>query len=802
MILSDAVPLLTLTGPGGVGKTRLALQLVAELGDQFVDGISFVSLAAIRDPDLVAPTLALAVGVPETGARSPLEGLRASLQEKELLLVLDNFEHVVEAAPLVAELLTSCPRLKFLVTSRTVLRLRDEHESSVPPLSIPDLSHLPSLADLAQYEGIALFVQRAAAANPGFALTEANASAIAEICARLDGLPLAIELAAARCRLLTPSALLARLTNRLLVLTGGARDQPVRLRTMRDAVAWSYDLLSPPEQTLFRRLAVFVGSFSLAAAEYLGRSDAEVATGLGPNHSAPDSTVLDLIGALVEQSLLMQPEHADGELRFSMLQTIREFALEQLRLGGHEEDVRERHAAWSVTMAEEADIAVRGRAQIAWLARLESDHDNLRSALSWSLECGNPMVALRLAGALHWFWFQRGHWVEGRQWLERSLAEAGDCAPISDRARAMAGLGLLTFVLSDYPTSRACLEACISLCREADHEQGLAYATLYLAWPMLVQGHYQRVRELASESLARFRALGDRWGSVAALCSLGSAEMDLQAEQNVARSLLERGLAEATEIGDAWSIARAANCLGEIARGEGDLERAEALYTQALALMRELGPSKHASLVLHNLGQVALLRGDAPRGASLFADALRLQTNLGDRRGQSLTLSGLAALAASTQSAERAARLFGAADTLVASAGVVVESLDLDATARHRIATRARLGESAYVAAWEAGAALPLPQAIAEGLALAQFIADEKPSNTVSGDSSPSPYGLSHREQDVLRLIVEGHSNQQIADALFISHKTVRNRVSIILSKLGVESRTAAATLALRNGLV
>ena len=443
---------------------------------------------------------------------------------------------------------------------------------------------------------------------------------------------------------------------------------------------------------------------------------------------------------------------------------------------------------------------MRGREQLTWLSRLESEHDNLRAAMAWALAQGDADLALRLAGSLHWFWFQHGHWAEGRRWLERTLDDPGAAAPNSERAKALAGLGLLTFTLSDYATSRAWLEESIAVSHEAGDNRGIAYGMLCLGWPTLVQGDYDGMRTLVEDSLARFRELDDRWGMVAASCSLGIAVMDLQSDVERARSLIEESLVRANELGDVWSIARAANCLGELARAEGDYDRAAARYEEALTLFRTLGQSKHLPLVLHNLGQVAALRGDVRRGTACFAEALTLQSDLGDRRGQGLSLAGLATIAALLHQPERAARLFGAADALLASAGVAMEAQDMAACELQRAASRSQLGAAAFAAAWEAGAALPQQQAIAEGLELAREVSAREVTATEPGRSSS--FGLSYREIDVLRLLVEGHSNPEIAATLFISHKTVRNHVTSILAKLGVESRTAAATFALRHGLL
>jgi DNA-binding CsgD family transcriptional regulator/tetratricopeptide (TPR) repeat protein len=480
-----------------------------------------------------------------------------------------------------------------------------------------------------------------------------------------------------------------------------------------------------------------------------------------------------------------------------MLETVREFSLERLEASGEAAAVRERHAALFTAVAAEADVKLRGREQIAWLARLETEHDNLRAAMAWALARGDAELALRLADGLHWFWYLHGHWAEGRRWLERALGAAGATAPSPERAKALAGAGLLSFALSDYATARARLEESIAVSREAKDNRSLAYAMLHLAFPTFVQADYAGARALTTESLTLFRELNDRWGIVTALCSLGKAVLNLRSDVSQARSILDESLAGARELEDAWCVARAANILGDLARGQGEYDRATALFEEALTLFRRLGQSLHVPLVLHNLGQVAALRGDARQGTDYVAEGLVLLRDLGDRRGEGFCLAGLATMAALFGQPERAARLFGASDALHAAAGVTMEWPDFDVYERQRAATQVQLGTAEFAAAYDAGAALPHQQAIAEGLAFAAEVRSAAPVNPPPADA----LGLSPREREVLRLLIEGLSNPEIARALFISHKTVRNHVTNILTKLGVESRTAAATFALRQGL-
>ena len=607
------VRLVTLTGPGGVGKTRLALQATAELLDTFEDGAFFVSLAPIADPDLVASTIAQALVVREVAGQSLVDSLREHLQERELLLLLDNFEQVAAAAPLVADLLAACPRLKVLVTSRAVLQLYGERDVVVPPLALPDARQPLPVEQLEQYESVRLFVERAQAAMAYFVLTEASAPAVVGICRRLDGLPLAIELAAARVRLLPPQALLARLGRRLQVLTGGARDLPTRQQTLRGAIDWSYLLLGPGEQALFRRLAFFVGGWTLEAAEAVTNAVGEL--GIDP---------LEGIASLLDKSLLRQ-EEADVEPRYGMLETIREYATERLEASGEAEDLRRAHALYYLAFAEEAERDQESRNVGAWYARLEREHDNLRAALAWAIERGEAEAALRMCRALGGSWFMR-HRSEGLRWLDQALALRDD-VPALVRARALGTAGSVRAWADntgpEYERARAQLEEALALFREMGATWDISDVLGTLGWVLLFQGDDARAARCFEESLALGRAVGHHGSVAATLEALGTVAAR---RCDVARAIayFEEGLALAREQGHAQLRADLSRDLGEVVCSQGDHARATRLFEESLALARELGDRRGIAYALHDLGMAAYSRGDHARAIGHCEEAVTL----------------------------------------------------------------------------------------------------------------------------------------------------------------------------------
>src|SRR5829696_5669449 len=515
LLRAEGVRLLTLTGPGGIGKTRLGLQVGAELLDEFEDGVFFVALAPLTDTALVASAIASPLGVVETGERPLKEGLETYLRDKEVLLLLDNFEQVLDAAPLLGELLSECPKLKGLATSRSVLRVYGEHEYPVPPLELPSPGRLPAIDRLSQYEAVRLFIERAKAARPDFSVTDENAPAVAEICTRLDGLPLAIELAAARIKLLPPRAMLERLGSRLKLVTGGARNLPERQRTLRGTIEWSYTLLEEGERVLFARLAVFSGGRTLEAIEAIcdAKGDLPVDT-------------LDGVSSLLDKSLLRQEEGPEGEPRFVMLETIHEYARERLEASGEAEEVRRLHAEYFLALAEGAEPELTGADQLACLERLEAEHDNMRAALQWSLE-KEPATAFRLAGMLARFWEIRSDFSEGSRWLEAALRQSARPDTITEattRAKLLSEAGTFAYYRADYDHAIVLHGEALELYRELGDDSGVAFSLMCLGAQHNQPGDYERAAPFFEEALALSRRIGDRRNIVITLHNLADVE--------------------------------------------------------------------------------------------------------------------------------------------------------------------------------------------------------------------------------------------------------------------------------------
>jgi predicted ATPase/DNA-binding XRE family transcriptional regulator len=692
--------LLTLIGPGGVGKTRLALAVAGAVADRYADGAHLISLAPVGDPASVLATIAQALGLREASERPVVDQLDDFLREREVLLVLDNFEHLAAAAPAVAALLERCPRLRLLVTSRERLRLRAEQVYPVLPLALPDSSARETLATLAGNPAVALFVARARAAQPDFALTEANAGAIAAICARLDGLPLAIELAAARVRLLPPTALLARLTRRLALLTTGAPDQPARHQTLRAAIGWSYGLLGAAEQRLFHLLGVFVGGAGLDAVEAV--YDAV---------EGEAGAALDGVVSLVDKSLVVRTETADAaEPRVMMLETIREFALERLVASGEEAALRRAHAAYYLALAELTEPEVTGPHQRASLDRLETELDNLRAALAWALDAGDGETAMRFGGALWRFWEMRGYLSEGRRWLEAALA-VGETRPSRARARALAGLAFVQMNQREPSLAAATAAEGLALWRRLDDPQGLCLGLNMLGDVRLSQGDYRAAHALFAESLACARAANDRRTIARALNTL--AEATQPDNLPAAQELYAESLAIFRELDDRPGIAYLLGNLGNVARLRGDLDAARVYHEEHLRRSREANSKPHIADGLQHLGEIAHAQGDLAQAAACFTEAAPIWRAIGDVARLADCLDALAAVAAGTRRDTVAAQLWSAADSLREASGVARSPEAQVLYDRDLAAARTRCDEAAWTAAGVAGETLPVDQVVA-----------------------------------------------------------------------------------------
>ena len=696
--------LLTLTGPGGSGKTRLALQVAADMIEHFHNGVFFVALAPITDPGLVTSTIAQPLGINEIAGQSIIERLKDYLQSKSLLLVLDNFEQVISAAPLVAELLAASSELKVLVTSREGLRISGEREYLVPPLTLPNLTQLPSAESLSQYAAVELFIQRAQAVKPDFHITNDTALAVAEICYRLDGLPLAIELAAARIRLLPPRAMLARLENRLDFLTGGARDLPARQQTLRNAIAWSYDLLNENEQKLFQQLSVFAGGCTLDAVE-----------AVAGDH--PDRvSVLDQLGSLLDKSLLREVDDTNGEPRFVMLEMLREFGLEQLEVSGEQETIRHRHANFFLALAEQAEAILESAEQVHWIDRMEQEHDNLRAALEWSKTAGGAGdICLRLAGTLGLFWEVRGHFSEGRERLSSVLSTEPAQGRTALRARLLAREAELAYRQSDYSATISLAGESLAICREVGDKLGIASALIKLGNAATEVGDYATASGFLEEALTIWRDLEDKHGTARALISLGWAALR-PGDYHLANARLEEALALSRELGDTRSIGFELSGLGEVALRQGDYVRATRLLEESLELRRQLGNKWGVGVSLGTLGWVAMREGDWNRAIARLGESLEVRREIGDKGGSAWCLERLAEVALAQGQTEKAVRLFGAAAALRASIGSVMDHVDQPEYESRRKSLQAELGEERFAATWDEGRALTLDQAVAYAL--------------------------------------------------------------------------------------
>jgi predicted ATPase/DNA-binding CsgD family transcriptional regulator len=747
--------LVTLTGPGGCGKTRLALEVAAGVAEDFEEGAWWAWLASFSEPELVPQAVARALSVREQPGLSLTDVLTDSLGEKQLLLVLDNCEHLVEACALFAQrMLASCPRLRILATSREVLGVGGESIWRVSPLMVPDKGHpLSSVEDLGRYEAVELFVERARSKLSSFGLTSENAGAVAEVCRRLDGIPLAIELAAARANVLSAKQILRKLENPFKLLTEGERTRAVRQQTLRAALAWSHNLLGEQERKVFGRFSAFAGGWTLEAAEAVG-------TGEGTE----EGDVLDLLSRLVDKSLVVsEASGKEGALRYRMLEPIRQYGLERLEESGEAGQVHSRHAGYYLAVAEKAEPELRGAHQQEWLERLEREHDNIRAALQWPLERGEAELGLRLSGALAGFWHMRGYLSEGRRWLERALAK-GHALSAPARAKALAGAGYMARLQGDYERSVDLSEECLALSRKLGDTSGIATALYVLGWVEVLRNEPERAEALIEEAVTLRRALGDTVG-----------------------------------------LANALLALGLVAVAQRDYEWAAALHEESLMLARKAGDDFAVGTSL-GLGALASLsRGDHRRTRTLCEEGFELSRRMKARNLTAIHLHISAALAGSQGRAVRSARLWGAAEALRRAIGTVLSPFECSYYEPYITATRSLLDEATWETAWAEGFTMTPEQAAEYALSEEE----EEPASpapasatTTTAPSSSYPAGLSGREAEVLKLVAEGLTNDQVAQELFISPRTVNRHLTSIYKKLGVSSRVAATRFAAEHALL
>lgn len=754
--LLSANRLFTLSGSGGCGKTRLALKVAQELLGDFEDGTWFIEFASLSEPALVPQTVASTLGVYEQSGRAFLDVLCDYILSRQVLFVFDNCEHLISScARLTEEILQKCNNVKILATSREALGITGEVIWLVPPLSLPDLqpwanpeSALEAIKAYEKSESVQLFVARARTISSGFSLTGENGAWVANICRHLDGMPLAIELAAARVRSLSVQQIAQRLDDRFHLLTVGSRTAPPRQQTLAATLDWSYALLSAREQEVLQRLSVFAGGATLQAAEAVCASDEVESAG-----------VLDALSHLVDKSLVIMDESQHGETRYHLLETIREYARERLLESDERANTCTRHLEYFVRLAELAEPKLEGGEQGNWLKRLQLESDNLRAALIWSLE-NDSETALRLAGALGQFWFMRGHhFGEGKVWLERAISRVTTSGQEALRAKAFNWLGTLAFFHGDYALARSAYQNSLRLYQILNDRDGIAQSAYYLADAAASQGD-PAARDLFS----------------------------------AARVFAEENLAHLRQQGDQWKMARALNFLGEMARIERDHLAARACYEESLMVRRELGDQRGVAISLFNLGYVAQGQGDRQQASDFFTESLAFFQQLGSTRGIVDCLAALAGLAGAVKQPERAARLFGAAEALheTIQAGLAASYPDRVEYDRSMAAVRSQLNEDVFSAIRAEGRTMTLEQAVKYALSK-----QDMPVQSVKEKLG----GLTARECEAAMLIAQGKSNREIAEAMIVSVRTVETYVTRILNKLGFDSRVQIATWAIEKGL-
>jgi len=783
---------LTLTGTGGCGKTRLALEVAHSLVGAYPDGVRLVELVGLTDPDLLPQSVATTLEIREQPGRPLLDTLLEALHDKEMLLVLDNCEHQLDAAARLAEaILYSCPHLRVLATSRQPLGVAGEQSWLVPSLSAPGVHQSPTVEELEGYESARLFAERASNRHPGFELRPENAKAVAQVCARLEGIPLAIELAAARIGVLSAGQISERLGHSLKLLTGG-RTADHRHRTLRAALHWSYELLSEREQALFAKLSAFAGGFTLETAEVVGA---------GENFQEGD--VLEFLGGLVDKSLVVAEESWESGARYRLLEPVRQYSRERLEESGEVETVLRRHAVFFLALAEEAELGLEGAQQTDWLGRLEAEHDNLRAALSWSLERGEDAeLGLRMGAALGEFWYLRGYFGEGRRWLEEALAKASQ-APAAARARALFRVSWLAFLQGDFDRAQDASEEGlglegVTLFRTGGGDSVAAESQRMLGLVVSNRGDIERAIERYEESLALSREAGSVRGMAVSLFCLGVTWREA-GELARATEFLEEALSLCRESGDPALLASILTNLGHTFLLQGDLERATTLSEEAAVAFREQEHRAYLADALNSLGWVALIQGDPKRARALYAESVGLRREVGDKQGAPESLEGLACTAWAQGEAKRAARLFGSSEALR-------EVMDSQADPGHCMlrepylaAARSQQSEAGWEKAWEEGTSMSFEEAIEYALS-----DEETATHIPTALEQPSPRTqqpeLTRREEEVASLVAQGRTNRQVATKLSISEHTVATHVGKTMRKLGLSSRSQLAAWVTERG--
>ena len=699
-LLRKDVQIVTFTGPGGTGKTRLSLEVARALIEHFKDGVFFVSLADVTDPDQVVSRIAQELEVRSAGSQSLFQNLKDYLRDKHILLLLDNFEQLIPAAPVVAELLAVAPSLKVLVTSRILLNLRGEHELAIQPLETPKFAEGTSPEELGENESVKLFLERARAAQPSFSLTENNAATVAQICQRLDGLPLAIELAAPRIKLLPPQGILARLSDRLKLLTGGAQDLPARQQTLRKTLEWSYSLLSSQEKVLYGRLAVFVGGFTLEDSEAV----------CNPENSLE---ILEGITSLANNSLLKQEQTTEGTARFRMLETIREYALERLSESGEMPEFQQRHAYHFLgAILHEASIKIISRESTIWLDRLEYEHDNIQAALEWSLLTSQGReLALSGMATLTWFWYRRGFFTEGRIWTERLLSASND-DPVQIRAGAAQMSARMAMWRGDLKIAVTRASESLTVWQRLEDERSIPMSLMETGVTLINIGKDREAHTLLKEAAALFKEGDQNYFLGITLVHLGNVSLGLGNPQE-AREWLERAHPLFQEIGEPWSLSFVLNNLGEVARVQSRYEQAHEYYKESEALLRATGDQGDLARLVHTLGYLASHRGDDELAEAQFRESLAMFRKLGNKRGIAECIAGLASLRAKQGKSQTAGQMLSAAETLLAASGAAWWPADRVEVEKTRELLQSSLSKDEFATAWEKGKAMTLEQVIA-----------------------------------------------------------------------------------------